>query len=153
LGIAVTTSRSVRGRILVAEDGYLLAEAVSDCLRDIGIEPVGPVGQRQEACYLARERALDGALLDIKLRTELCFPAASILLARGIPFTFVTGYNDKSSIPLALRGTPLVHKPFEDDELKDAANALIALRASLSASGNDLVSARLVRPHPIHRSD
>ena len=95
----MTTSRSVRGRILVAEDSYLLSEAVSDCLRDIGIEPVGPVGQLQEACYLARERALDGALLDIKLRTELCFPAASILLARSIPFTFVTGYNDKSSIP------------------------------------------------------
>jgi hypothetical protein len=55
----------------------LLSEAISDWLRDIGIEPVGPVGRLQEACYLARERALDGALLDIKLRTELCFPAAS----------------------------------------------------------------------------
>jgi hypothetical protein len=77
LGI-VTTSRSVRGRILVAEDSSLLSEAISDCPRDIGIEPVGPVGRLQEACYLALERALDGALLGIELRTELCFPAASM---------------------------------------------------------------------------
>jgi hypothetical protein len=92
LGI-VTTSRSVRGRILVAEDSSLLLPAGH-------WHRAGRAGGAATGGVLsARERALDGALLGIKLRTELCFPAASILLARSIPFTFVTGYNDKSSIP------------------------------------------------------
>ena len=122
------------GKILVVEDSYLLAEAIGDFLRDFGMEPVGPVGRLQEACYLARERALDGALLDIKLRDALCFPAASILLARGIPFVFISGYSDKGLIPLECRGAPLVYKPFEADELKEAINFFLAVRRQGSAA-------------------
>jgi DNA-binding response OmpR family regulator len=123
-----TNHPSHGGRILVAEDSYLLAEVIADYLRDLGMEPVGPVGHLQEACYLARERALDGAVLDIKLRDALCFPAASILLARGIPFVFISGYSDTGLIPLECRGAPLVYKPFEADELKEAISALLAVR-------------------------
>jgi DNA-binding response OmpR family regulator len=108
------------GKILIAEDSYLLAEVIADHLRDLGMEPVGPVGRLSEACYLARERALDGAVLDIKLGNFLCFPAASILLARGIPFVFLSGYSDKTIIPLQCRAAPLIYKPFEADELKEA---------------------------------
>jgi len=123
-----TNHPSHGGRILVAEDSYLLAEVIADYLRDLGMEPVGPVGHLQEACYLARERALDGAVLDIKLRDAFCFPAASILLARGIPFVFISGYSDTGLIPLECRGAPLLYKPFAADELKEAISALLAVR-------------------------
>jgi DNA-binding response OmpR family regulator len=128
LGKHVTTSRLTGAKILIAEDSYLLAEAIGDFLRDSGIEPVGPVGHLQEACYLARERALDGALLDIKLRDAPCFPVASILLGRGVPFVFISGYSDKMLIPLECRGAPLICKPFEAGELKEAINMLLAVR-------------------------
>jgi DNA-binding response OmpR family regulator len=128
LGKHVTTSGPSGPKILIVEDSYLLAEVIGDLLRDSGIEPVGPVGHLQEACHLARERAFDGALLDIRLRDALCFPVASILLARGIPFVFISGSRDKTLVPLECRGAPLIAKPFEAGELKEAINMLLAVR-------------------------
>jgi DNA-binding response OmpR family regulator len=121
------------GAILVAEDSYLLAEVIADSLRDFGMEPVGPVGRLEEACDLARKRALDAALLDIKLHDALCFPVASILLARGIPLVFITGYSNTGLIPVECRGAPVIHKPFEADELKEAISALLGVRRRGSA--------------------
>ena len=112
-------------KILVVEDSYLLAEMIGDFLHDCGLEPVGPVGWLQQGCQLAREHALDGALLDVKLHEAVCFPVAAILKARNIPFIFMTGYNECSSIPVEFRAAPLICKPFEEDELR-AALALFA---------------------------
>jgi CheY-like chemotaxis protein len=123
-------------RILVAEDGYLLAEVIVDHLRDWGLEPIGPVGRLEEACRCAREHALDGAVLDVRLGDALCFTAAAILKARGIPFVFLTGYDGKVQIPLDFRGAPLIHKPFEVDELKDAVGWMLAPAPSQVQSGH-----------------
>jgi DNA-binding response OmpR family regulator len=123
-----------RRKILVAEDGYLLAEVICDLLRDSGVEPIGPVGRLEEACRIARERALDGAVLDVRLGDALCFPAAAILKARGIPLVFLTGY-DENMLPLNFRGAPLIHKPFEVDELKDAVGGMLATAPSQQQSG------------------
>jgi DNA-binding response OmpR family regulator len=111
-------------KILVVEDNFLLAEMVSNCLRDWGMEAIGPASRLREVCQLARERALDGALVDVKLGESLCSPVCTILKTRNIPFVFMTGYEDLSMIPLEFRAAPVVWKPFRDDELK-AAVALI----------------------------
>jgi DNA-binding response OmpR family regulator len=81
------------GKILVVEDNFLLAEMVDDSLRDWGLAAVGPAYRLREACQFARERALDGALLDVKLGESLCFPVCTILKMRKIPFVFMTGYR------------------------------------------------------------
>jgi DNA-binding NarL/FixJ family response regulator len=76
-------------KILSVEDGYLLAEEIAASLRNCGMEPVGPVGRLEEACRMARERALDGALLDIKLNGDVSFayaprsPSPATRQARG----------------------------------------------------------------------
>jgi CheY-like chemotaxis protein len=111
-------------KILVAEDGFLLAEVISDYLRDWGMEPIGPVSRLQEACRVAQQGALDGALLDVKLGDELSFPAAWILKMRGIPFVFLTGYSANSRIPVAFREVPLIEKPFAAEDLKQALASL-----------------------------
>jgi hypothetical protein len=49
---------------------------------------------------------LDGALLDVKRHEALCFPVAAILKARDIPFIFMTGYDEISSIPPEFRAAP-----------------------------------------------
>jgi CheY-like chemotaxis protein len=121
----VTTSHP---KILVAEDSYLLAEVIGDYLRDCGMEPVGPVGRLEEACNFARERALDAAVLDVKLGDFLCFPVASVLVSRGIPFVFFTGYSGKALIPPAFREAPLVCKPCDAEALVEAINSLPAAR-------------------------
>ena len=125
----MTTSHPINGRkILVAEDGYLLAEVLCDHLRDWGMEPIGPVGQLQEACRLAREGALDGALLDVRLGDSFSFPVAWILKARGIAFVFLTGYGPATRVPPDLREVPMIHKPFAPNELKEAIGALADAR-------------------------
>ncbi len=111
-------------KILVVEDNYLQAEVVSDFLSDCGLEPVGPAGRLEEACELAQGRPLDGALLDVKLGENLCFPVCTILAARKIPFILLTGYRQSSLIPPELCAVPLVCKPFSEDDL-GAALALI----------------------------
>jgi DNA-binding response OmpR family regulator len=107
-------------RILVVEDNFLLAEMVSDCLRDWGLTVVGPACRLQEACQFARERALDGALLDVKLGESFCFPVCTILRMRKVPFAFMTGYGDRSIIPPEFRSAPVVWKPFHEGELRAA---------------------------------
>ena len=110
--------------ILVAEDCSLLGEIIADHLRDWGMEPLGPVGQLEEACQLAQQAALDGALLDVKLGNALSFPIAAILKLRGVRFAFLTGYGGMARIPLDFRGAPLLHKPFAIPELKEAVGSL-----------------------------
>jgi CheY-like chemotaxis protein len=130
----LSTTPSASGqRILVAEDSYLLAELISDFLRDWGMEPVGPVSRLQEACQLAQQGALDGALLDMKLGDALSFPVAWILRRRGIPFVFLTGYSGKTRIPVAFREVPLVEKPFAAEHLKQAL-AVLPLARSMPRS-------------------
>jgi CheY-like chemotaxis protein len=121
-------------KILVAEDNHLQAEVVSNFLRDCGLEPVGPAGRLEEACELAQGRPLDGALLDVKLGENLCFPVCTILAARRIPFIFLTGYRQSSLIPPELYAVPLVCKPFSEDDLGAALALILNCRAGGRAS-------------------
>jgi len=115
------------GRVLVCEDNLLMAEAVSDFLRECGLEPIGPSGELESAMRMARERALDGAVLDINLKGWRCFPVCAILSARRIPFIFLTGYSDLSTIPMEYRGAPVIIKPFATAEMKEALAQMLGL--------------------------
>jgi DNA-binding response OmpR family regulator len=142
-------------KILVVEDSYLLAELLSDFLRDNGMEPIGPAGRMQDGCRLAWHGALDGAILDMALGESLCFPIAAILKARKAPFIFLTGCHQKSLISLEFCSAPLVRKPFEDNEL-GAALDLILSRPPTFSSGHCNASDGLrfgsVDPHSFRQS-
>lgn len=84
-------------RVLVVEDEYMLARDLCGELEDAGAVVVGPAPNIEGALALiATERRIDVAALDVNLRGELAFPVADALNARGVPFVFVTGYEDKS---------------------------------------------------------
>jgi DNA-binding response OmpR family regulator len=99
-------------RILVVEDTLLVAEMIEDALHDFGCDVIGPAPRLQRGLALAGEARLDGALLDVNLAGERCFPIADALAARGIPFAFLTGYGD-AGIPAEYRGVPRLAKPFD----------------------------------------
>lgn len=107
-------------RILVVEDNFMLAEVTKGLLEDIGCHVVGPVGRLDEGLVCARAEALDGAILDINLHGELSFGIAEILSDRGVPFLFMTGYQDRSMVPPALRSAPRLDKPVPDERLIEA---------------------------------
>jgi DNA-binding response OmpR family regulator len=112
-------------KILVVEDNYLLAEVVCDFVIDCGMHPIGPATSLDRGLAYAEETPLDGAILDINLGGRLSFPICSVLLRRNIPFCFLTACGDLSLVPQQFRGVPLVLKPFEPDEMRDAIETML----------------------------
>lgn len=104
-------------RVLVVEDSMLMAEVLSDALQDAGYQVVGPVPDLESGRTLALERDLDGALLDINLFGQFCFPIAEVLERRGIPFLFLTGYDSPQMIPPSFRAVRRLSKPVDPSAL------------------------------------
>ena len=104
-------------KVLVVEDNLLLAEVTKILLEDSGCQVVGPAGWLERGLELARAEPLDGAILDINLHGDMSFAIAEVLCARGVPFVFVTGYEDRSIVPLAYRSAPRLDKPVADERL------------------------------------
>ena len=114
------------GRVLVCDDNLLIADVVAEFLRECGLKPMGPVGRLESAMQMARERALDGAILDLNLNGRPCSPICAILSARRIPFMFFTGYPH-AAIPTEYRWAQLIAKPFEAIEMKEALAEMLGL--------------------------
>jgi len=105
-------------RVLVVEDEGLVAMMMMEMLTDLGFSVVGPFGTVADAtAALAREH-IDAAILDVNLATELAYPLADALNARGIPFVFVTGYGAET-IDSNYANVPILQKPVERRMLKD----------------------------------
>ena len=98
-------------KVLVVEDQYFLADEISHALTDAGADVVGPFREMSDG-YEAVERnsQLAGAVLDINLDGIMVFPIADALRARGIPFVFTTGYDERA-IPAAYCDVPRCEKP------------------------------------------
>ena len=105
-------------RILVVEDTLLIAELITEHLQDEGCDVIGPASRVARALALAAREPLDGALLDINLHGEPCFPIADVLVERGVPIAFLTGYGD-SAVPPTYKTVPRLSKPFQLDELTE----------------------------------
>ncbi|MEQ8393534.1 response regulator [Thalassobaculum sp.] len=104
-------------KVLIVEDDLLLAEATADSLNAWGCEIAGMAPNIDVGLRLARQAQLHGALLDINLRGARCFPIAEVLRERGIPFIFLTGYDDRSIIPRKFQAERCLSKPVDAAEL------------------------------------
>ncbi len=104
-------------RILLVEDMLLVADVIVDELTELGCSVVGPASRLQEGLALAKGEQFDGALLDVNLAGECCFPIADALTERGIPFAFLTGYSD-AGIPPQYGSAPRLAKPFRSGDLE-----------------------------------
>src|SRR5262245_48203491 len=105
-------------RILVVEDSVLVADVIADALRDRGCIVIGPVPRLEQGLVFAKREPLNGALLDVNLAGERCFPIAAVLAARGIPFAFLTGYGE-GVMPPEYRDASRLAKPFNTAHLVD----------------------------------
>lgn len=111
-------------RILVVEDELMVAMALEMVLSDAGYKVIGPIGRVEQALETATQDDVDFALLDVNLRGKEVFPVAEILRLRGIPFTFLTGY-DRQTLPAAFASVKILPKPFKSQELLAAVNAML----------------------------
>lgn len=118
-----------RLRILIVEDEMLVAMNVEDMLLELGHEVAGLASRLGPALALARDGRFDAAMLDVNLAGEPSFPVADLLIERGIPFLFATGYG-RQGIEERYRNFPMLQKPFRAAEL---GAALAGLSPSLRA--------------------
>ena len=105
-----------RARILVVEDEVLLAETLVGLLEDGGFTAAGPAGTVAGAMGIVETQPVNGALLDIRLFQEPCYPVAYALRDRDIPFIFVTACQPPE-LPPDLRSRPFIEKPFQPSGL------------------------------------
>ncbi len=114
-------------RILVIEDEYLLADELASELTRAGATIIGPVAAVGAALGLIEaDPRLDGALLDVHLEGEMSFPVADLLVQRGVPLVFTTGY-DAAAIPARFAHVPRCEKPISLPQIARAIAAAIDL--------------------------
>lgn len=98
-------------RILLVEDEMMLAMLMEDWLETLDCE-VTATGRLQKALDHARDEAFDGALLDVNLAGEECYPLAESLDEQHVPFILMTGYTP-DMLRADFAGRPMVSKPFQ----------------------------------------
>jgi two-component sensor histidine kinase len=116
-------------RALVAEDEPLLALDLARELGALGLEVVVMMDSVQDLQRTVEgpDLRLDLAVLDINLSGQPSFPVADLLVARGVPVLFVTGYGDLPGGHLAgHRRVRLLRKPVAAADLAQAIVALLA---------------------------
>jgi DNA-binding NtrC family response regulator len=109
-------------RVLVVEDEMMIRMRLEGMLDDLGHTVAGEAGEIDEAMALAEQAEFDVALLDVNLNGRPITPVVEILVARGVPFVFASGYG-KRGVPEAYRGSPTLQKPFQVEALAEAIEA------------------------------
>lgn len=112
-------------RILIVEDEYFIASDLKRVMAETNAVTIGPVGDPATGLIMAREGHLDAAVLDVNLAGDTSFAIADALAERGIPYLFVTGY-DEWALPVRYRGTPRLIKPVHMGGVIAAIEALLA---------------------------
>jgi DNA-binding response OmpR family regulator len=111
-------------RILILEDDFYLATDAQTWLEEAGAKVLGPTGSVATALDLVRSERIDGALLDINVGNGPSFEVSKALEERGVPFAFVTGYDD-DVIPAELKSVPRLQKPIAGHSLLAAVGNLL----------------------------
>ncbi len=111
-------------RVFVVEDELMIRMLLEGMLEDLGHSVVAEAGTIDEAVALAERGEFDVALLDVNLNGRPITPVVEILVERGLPFVFASGYGQRG-VPDAYRTSPTLQKPFQAE----------ALAAALAAAG------------------
>jgi DNA-binding NtrC family response regulator len=109
-------------RVLVVEDEMMIRMLLEGMLTELGHTMAGEAGSVEEAVILAKDADFDVALLDVNLNGKPINPVVEVLIARGLPFVFASGYG-QHGVPEAYRSSPTLQKPFQAEALAEALEA------------------------------
>ena len=107
-------------RVLVLEDDYYIATDTTRALRGAGAQVIGPCANEDDARDAIAETVPTCAVVDINLGTGPGFAFARELRRDGVPFVFITGY-DQEVIPDDFAEVKRLEKPVQ---FKDIIGAL-----------------------------
>lgn len=108
--------------VLIVEDWLPLARELRYRFESAGLQVVGPAPRLERAFGLLEQHTVDLAVLDVDLNGERVFPLAYALRERGVPFIFVSGF-DEIEFPPDLRAELRFSKPVEFPRLLSAVRA------------------------------
>jgi CheY-like chemotaxis protein len=117
---------SDRPRIFVVEDEALVLINLEDILDSLGCTVVAQAMNLADAQRLASSVQPDAAILDVNLGGAAVFPAADLLVARGVPILFATGYG-RDGLPEAWQDRPVIVKPYTQPDVQEALTSLLRL--------------------------
>jgi CheY-like chemotaxis protein len=110
---------------LVVEDEYLVAVDIIEILGRAGADVLGPVSSLEAALDLVNSAPpIDGAILDIHLRGAEVYPVADVLRNRGVPYAFMTAYN-QGDLPARFLSVPYLQKPADPAAVLNLLQGLI----------------------------
>jgi PAS domain S-box-containing protein len=114
------SQRAVAGnRLLLVEDEVLTGMMMSEMLTELGFDVIGPFGRVADAMEAVGREDFHAAVLDVNLDGEMVYPVADAVVARGVPFVFVTGYGAEG-IERRFSQIPVLQKPIERQMLQRA---------------------------------
>jgi CheY-like chemotaxis protein len=112
-------------RVLIVEDELMIRMLLEGMLTDLGHTVAAEAGTIEEALKLAKDAEFDVAVLDVNLNSRPITPVAELLVERGVPFVFASGYGQRG-VPEAYRNSPTLQKPFQVEALAQAIDAALA---------------------------
>ena len=123
-------AKTVAGkRVLVVEDELMIRMLLDGMLTDLGHTVAAEAGSIEEALTLAQKAEFDVALLDVNLNGKPINPVVEVLIKRGLPFVFASGYG-QSGVPEPYRASPTLQKPFQVEALAKALEAAVPAPAA-----------------------
>lgn len=110
--------------ILVVEDDWLIAADHTDTLEQVGYLVLGPVSSVSAALQMIDGIHIDAAVLDLNLNGHASYPIAELLILKGIPFLFVSGYSVRD-LRKEFANVQLLPKPVDNTALLSAIDGLL----------------------------
>ena len=112
-------------RVLIIENDFLIGEMLHDMVAEPGYSVTKVAHGLPSALNEISKENFDGALVNIGIDDQKHGnDIADILLAKNIPFAFVTGYGH--ALEQRHTGIPLLQKPFNGRELLTAVHEALA---------------------------
>jgi CheY-like chemotaxis protein len=116
-------------RVFIVEDELMIRMLLDGMLTDLGHTVAAEAGTIEEALTLAKQADFDVALLDVNLNGKPINPVVEILIERGLPFVFASGYGQRG-VPEAYQASPTLQKPFQVEALAKALEAAVPAAAA-----------------------
>jgi AmiR/NasT family two-component response regulator len=124
-------------RVLIAEDDPVVALGITERVRSLGHEPIGPVGDGEQAVVEAKASLPDLYLFDIEMPNLDGLAAAVQLAGEGLrrPVVIVTGVDDPSLVERSIASgvSAYLTKPIDTRELEAAIKLAAARHAEFEA--------------------
>jgi CheY-like chemotaxis protein len=112
-------------RVFVAEDEFHVLQLIENMLAELGCTVCDSVSSVTAALDRAAATEAQVAVLDVNLRGKTIFPVARLLLGRGIPVVFSTGYG-VAGVEAEWKDCPVIQKPFPIERLEQALKRLMS---------------------------